>query len=147
MNRFETNRKSFWLIPISIIIGIGCSYIGVKNFEVNIQSFALLGVGFFMTLGIPIYAILYQKKIEINHTDRFIEIFYPVLKKRIHLNYEQIDKVRILKNIYASQGMSYDEITIFSKEHKVKMKSNEITFFESLESKLKHEFKDKIKIL
>lgn len=147
MNRFETNRKNFKLLPISIIIGIGCGYYGVKDFEINIQSFALVGVGIFMTLGIPIYAILYQKKIEINHIDKYVEVFYPILKRRVQIKYEQIDKVRILKNINASQGMTYDEITIFSEAHKVKMKSNEITFFDSLESKLKHEFKDKIEIL
>lgn len=147
MNRYETNRKNFWLLPISIIIGIGCGYYGINDFECSLQSFVLVGVGIFMTFGIPIYAILYQKKIEINHIDRFIEIFYPVLKRRIHLSYEQIDKIRILKNINASQGMTYDEILIFSNNNKVKMKSNEITFFENLESKLKHEFKDKIKIL
>lgn len=147
MNRFETNRKNFWLLPVSVIIGIGCGYYGIKDFEFSIQSFALVGVGFFMTIGIPIYALLYQKKIEINHIDKYVEIYYPMLKRRIHLKYDQINKVRVLKNINASQGMTYDEITIFSTKHKVKMKSNEITFFDSLENKLKHEFKNKIEIL
>jgi hypothetical protein len=147
MNRFETDRKNFWLLPVSIIIGIGCGYYGIKDFEFKLQSVALLCGGIFMAIGIPIYALLYQKKIEINHKEKFVEIFYPVLNKRIHLRYEQVDKIRILKNINASQGMTYDEITIFSKEHKVRMKSNEFTFFDSLENKLKHEFKDKIEIL
>ena len=130
MNRFDTNRKYFNLLPISILIGIGCFDYGIKKFDFNIQQLFLISSGIFMALGIPIYALVFQKKIEVNHIEKYVEIYYP-----------------ILKNINDSNGMTHDETIIISKENKVKFASNEITFFESLESKLKHELKNKIEIL
>lgn len=147
MTNFETNKKNFKLLPISIVLGVGCLIYGAKDFEFKLQPLFLIAVGIFLAIGIPIYAIAYQKQIEINHKEKFISVLYPILKKRVRLTYDQINKIRILKNIYASQGMYYDEIIIYADKHKIKMKSNEMTSFSSLENKLKHELKDKIEIL
>lgn len=138
MNRFETERKNFWLLPISIIIGIGSCYVGIKE-----QTLILIGFGLFMALCFPIFAWSHQMKIELNPIERYIHIFYPILKKNIHLKYDQIEKIYIRKNIYGNPGV-YDEITIFSKKQKVNIKSDEIKFFSDLENKIKHELNDKL---
>ena len=65
MNRFDTNRKNFKLLPISILIGIGCLYHGIKKHDFYIQQLFLIGCGVFMPLRIPIYALAFQNKIEI----------------------------------------------------------------------------------
>ncbi len=146
MNTFETNRKNFRLLPISIIMGIGSFYYGFNIASFSLQKLFLIAGGFFFSIGIPLYALLSQKRIDINHLTKNIVIFYPILNRRINFPYDQIDSVKILKNIYDSKGMYHDEIIIISKQRKIKFVSNEFAFYNSLENKLKHELKDKIEM-
>ena len=147
MNKFETNKKNFRLLPISIIMGIGGFYYGFNHDSKSfLQNIFLIVFGFFFSIGIPLYAILSQKRVEINHLTKNIVIFYPVLNIRINLLYDEIEKVKILKNVYDSNAMYHDEIILISKQRKIKFISNEYTFYSSLENKLKLELKDKIEM-
>jgi len=145
MNKFETNKKNFWLLPISIIIGIGSLYFGLKDFDFEREPILLVAFGIFMLIAIPIYAVLYQKKIEVNSVEKFIEICYPFLKRRTRVTFNSVDRILIRQNVYTKPGVR-DEITIYFGKTKITLKSDEISFFSNLKGKLKHEFKDKIEI-
>jgi len=127
-------------------MGIGCFYYGFNINSFSLQKLFLIAFGFFFSIGLPLYAVLSQKRIDINHLTKNIVIFYPILNRRINFSYDQIDRVKILKNIYDSYGMSHDEIILISKQRKIKFVSNEFAFYNSLENILKHELKDKIEM-
>lgn len=127
--------------------GAGLVSLVVGGFEMEIQYLFLTGSVFLIAIILVFYDLIYQKQIEVNQIDKYIEVYYPIIKKRIKLTFDEIIKVEVIKNIREEDGRYRDDLIIISRRHRLKFSSDYIEYFGSLESKLKYELKSKVEVL
>ncbi|MEN8121139.1 MAG: hypothetical protein ABFS35_12360 [Bacteroidota bacterium] len=90
-------KEKHKFLTFMIAGGAGLVSLVVGGFEMEIQYLFLTGSVFLIAIILVFYDLIYQKQIEVNQIDKYIEVYYPIIKKRIKLTFDEIIKVEVIK--------------------------------------------------
>ncbi len=139
-------KKKHKLLALIILVGSGLVLLASLGFRVELEYLFLTIIVFIIALILAFYDLIYQKQIEINQIDKYIEVYFPIIRKKNKLMFDEIIKVEVIKNISEEDGGCRDDLIIISRSHRLKFSSSHMEYFDSLVNKLKYELKSKVSV-